>query len=72
MFEKNRVDSVLTREIGEIAFHALREYYVEVHAAPDAPLEEVLAMFARDELSRLQAPTHASEAASAPDDSSNG
>ena len=72
LFEKNRADSVLTREIGEIAFHALRDYYVEIHVAPDAPLEEVLAMFARDELSRLQAPTHASEASSAPDDGSAG
>ena len=68
VFEKNRADSVLTREIGEIAFHALREYYVEVHAVPDATLGEVLAMFARDELPRLQEPTHASEASSAPDD----
>jgi len=70
LFEKNRADSVLTREIGEIAFYALREYYVEIYVAPDASLGEALAMFARGELPRIQAPTHASEAIGATDDGS--
>jgi cation diffusion facilitator family transporter len=66
VFEENRADSVLTREIGEISFHALKSYYVEIYAAPDAPLETVLAMFARDELRQISEPTHASEASGAP------
>jgi len=66
LFQSNRADAVLTREIGEIAFHALRDYYVEVHACPDAPLTEVLSQFASGALPPLAGPTHASEAASAP------
>ena len=76
LFQSNRADAVLTREIGEIAFHALRDYYVEVHACPDAPLTEVLSQFASGTLPPLAGPTHASEAASAPrmtnDDSGGG
>ena len=66
VFQSNRADAVLTREIGEIAFHALRDYYVEVHACPDVPLTDVLNQFARGTLPLLSGPTHASEAASAP------
>jgi predicted Fe-Mo cluster-binding NifX family protein len=70
IFQKNRVDVVITREIGEIAYHALRSYYVEIYGAPEAPLEEVLRRFAGGALALLPGPTHASEAASAPADPS--
>jgi len=66
IFLKNRVDVVITREIGEIAYHALRNYYVEVYGAPEASLQEVLRQFAGGTLTPLPGPTHASEAASAP------
>ncbi len=72
VFQKNRVDVVLTREIGEISFHALRSYYVEVYDAPDAPLEQVLKRFAGGDLMPLPGPTHPSEAASAPAPRSRG
>ena len=65
IFEKNSADAVVTREIGEIAFHALRDYYVEVYSAPDASLADVLNRFGRGALPLLSAPTHASEAAGA-------
>ncbi len=63
IFQKNRADAVLTREIGEISFHALRDYYVEVYAAPAAPLEDVLEQFTAGGLPILLRPTHESEAA---------
>lgn len=66
LFEKNSADAVITREIGEISFHALREYYVEVYRAPDASLADVLNPFARGALPLLPGPTHVSEAAGAP------
>lgn len=66
VFLKNRVDVVLTREIGEISYHALQSYYVEVYDAPDALLVQVLEQFAIGSLAPLPGPTHASEAASAP------
>jgi cation diffusion facilitator family transporter len=66
IFQKNRVDVVLTREIGEISFHALQSYYVEIYDAPGGALEQVLTKFAGGGLTPLPGPTHASEAASAP------
>jgi cation diffusion facilitator family transporter len=66
IFLKNRVDVVLTREIGEISYHALRSYYVEVYGAPAASLERVLKQFAGGAMTMLPGPTHDSEAASAP------
>lgn len=66
LFEKNTADTVITREIGEIAFHALRDYYVEVHEAPKDTLKNVLDAFMRGAVPVLTAPTHASEAHAAP------
>jgi len=66
LFEKNSADAVLTREIGEIAFHALRDYYVEIHAAPKGTLQNALHGFLRGVLPKLTAPTHTSEASAAP------
>ena len=60
------IDAVLTREIGEIAFHALRDHYVAIHSAPACTVAEALAQFAKGDLPPLTAPTHASEAAGAP------
>jgi len=67
---KNRkVDAVLTREIGEIAFHALRDYYVDIYSAPEESAGEVLDRFLNQDLVRLLKPTHTSEAAGAPSSS---
>jgi len=64
---KNRkVDAVLTREIGEIAFHALRDYYVDIYSTPEGNVWEVLERFVNRDLVRLLKPTHTSEAAGAP------
>ena len=60
------LDVVLTHEIGEIAFHALRDHYVDVYAAPEGTVGDALAAFAGHELPSLAEPTHASEAAGAP------
>ena len=61
-----KVDAVLTREIGEIAFHTLRDHYVTVYCAPACTVAEALAQFAKGSLPPLTVPTHASEAAAAP------
>ncbi|MFW6107415.1 MAG: cation diffusion facilitator family transporter [bacterium] len=65
---ERQIDAVLTREIGEIAFHTLRDHYVAVYSAPESTVGEALAEFAQGRLSPLTAPTHASRAAAAPDD----
>jgi cation diffusion facilitator family transporter len=66
IFLKNRLDVALTREIGEISYHALQSYCVEIYGAPDGPLEQVLKQFTSGALTILPGPTHASEAAGAP------
>ena len=60
-----RVDAVLTREIGEIAFHTLRDHYVAIYAAPAGSVRAALEQFAARRLEPLPEPTHASEAAGA-------
>jgi cation diffusion facilitator family transporter len=63
------LDAVLTREMGEIAFHTLRDHYVAIYSVPACSVREALAKFAAGELAALPGPTHASEAAGAPTDS---
>ncbi len=63
---ERRIDAVLTREIGEIAFHTLRDHYVTIYSAPEATVAQALEEFAEGKLRTLTEPTHASEAAGAP------
>ena len=60
------VDVVLTRQIGEIAFHVLRDHYVDIYVAPSGSAGEALSLLSRQALAHLNEPTHASEAAAAP------
>jgi len=69
--EERAVDAVVTREIGEIAFHTLRDGYVEVHASPACTVREALDQLAQRTLPAMGEPTHPSEAAAAPIDPSN-
>jgi len=62
----HEVDAVLTREIGEIAFHTLRDQHVDVYSAPDGSVTDALDRFLKQDLARLVKPTHPSEAAGAP------
>jgi len=64
--QNRRVDAALTREIGEIAFHALRDHYVEVYAAGEGTVCQALARFVDQGLPAVVRPTHVSEAAGAP------
>jgi len=66
ILKSRKVDAVLTREIGEIAFHTLRDGYVDIYAAPEGTVREALTRFASEGLAPLEEPTHASEAAGSP------
>ena len=66
ILDNRKVDAVLTREIGEIAFHTLRDRFVVVYAAPGGSVRNALAQFAETSVPRLAGPTHASEAAASP------
>ena len=60
-----QVDVVLTRQIGEIAFHALRESFVELCEAPQGTARAAIMGFSARELTPIRSPTHASEGAGA-------
>ena len=62
----HHVDAVLTREIGQIAFHTLRDHYVEIFAAPSGSAKSALERLAQNDLPRVVHPTRVSEAAGAP------
>lgn len=59
--EKHHIDIVIVREIGEIAFHALRDNLIEVFRTDARTAREALDGFSRNELSPLAGPTHSSE-----------
>jgi len=61
----HEVDAVLTLQIGEIAFHTLRDHYVDIYGAPEGTAREALAQFAAQSLPPIVKPTHASEGAGA-------
>ena len=64
--QSRRIDAVLTRQMGEISFHTLRDHYVDIYAAPEGTVADALARFAEKALSPLEQPTHVSKAAGAP------
>jgi len=66
----HQVDVVLMREIGEIAFHTLRDHHVEVYRAPDTTMRDVLDQFTSQQFSLANTPTNASEAAGSPTEDS--
>lgn len=66
VLKNRRVDAVLTREIGEIAFHTLRDHHVDIYSAGRGSARNVLDRFLNQDLARLLKPTHTSEAAGAP------
>lgn len=59
--EAEKIDALVTQEIGEIGFHALRDHYVEVYRSQEGrTAREVLLDFAEGRLESLTAPTHSS------------
>lgn len=61
----HQVDVVLTREIGEIAFHALRDSFVELYEAPAETARAAIMKLSAGELVPIRSATHASEGAGA-------
>jgi cation diffusion facilitator family transporter len=59
--DERNVDVVITRGIGEIAFHALREHYVDVCTVTGGSVWGALTAFGEGSLLRLEKPTHNSE-----------
>jgi len=66
VLKSRAVDAVLTRQIGEIAFHALRDHYVDIYAAPEGTARNALGLFTDRSLRPVVHPTHPSKGAGAP------
>jgi len=52
-----RVDLVITRQIGAISFHTLRDYLIDVYLAKKDTVEKNIDDFVNDRLKRLKRPT---------------
>ena len=58
---KRGINAVITKEMGEIAFHALRDNFVEIYKFEGDKVEEALKQLASSALPFLTQPTHPSE-----------
>ena len=54
---QEKIDALITCDIGEIAFHALRDHLVSIYLLDGERLDEVLDNFLRDELEQILQPT---------------
>ena len=59
--KEKQLDAVIVRELGEIAFHGLRDNFVDVFQAHDGTAEQTLKAYAEKRLDHLRGPTHSSE-----------
>ncbi len=59
--KEKHLDAVLVRNIGQIAYHALHDNYVEIFRTDAEAAPEALKLYAAGELSFLSEPTHSSE-----------
>ncbi len=61
LVDEMRISAAILREVGEIAYHTLRDHYVEVFRASDGTVRDVLDAYAAGQLKHLPEPTHSSE-----------
>ena len=59
--EGGKLDAVICRQIGEIAFHTLRDKFLEVYQSPEQSVADALKAYAEGRLQMLTQPTHSSE-----------
>jgi cation diffusion facilitator family transporter len=59
--KEHQLDAVLVREIGEIAFYALRDHCTEIFLSREGIAEDTLRNYIEKILEYLTAPTHSSE-----------
>ncbi|MFW6083498.1 MAG: cation diffusion facilitator family transporter [Thermoplasmatota archaeon] len=54
---KEKIDSLITKEIGKISFHTLRDHIVDVYKCEDDITEDLVEKYLSDELKKLSEPT---------------
>jgi len=59
--KEKKITAAIVREIDEIAYHALRDNYVDVFLAPNGSVQDALQAYVAGHLQRLPEPTDSSE-----------
>lgn len=54
---KEKIDSIITKEMGPISLHALRDNVVDVYQGIDGNMKELLEKFSKEKLKLLEEPT---------------
>ena len=57
MINKQKSDILITKQIGEIAFYALRENLFDIYQTENKTAREVVKIFSQDKLKRLKKAT---------------
>ena len=58
---KENPDVLITREIGPISFHTLRDNLIEVYKTESGTVKKIVEKFSREELEKLEGPTQIKE-----------
>jgi cation diffusion facilitator family transporter len=61
LINKQQVDTLITKEIGEISFHTLRDYLIDIYQADENTGLQVINLFTQRELKELSQPTKRNE-----------
>ena len=64
---KENIDVLITKEMGGISFHALRDNLVDIYRADGKNVKEVIDKFIKNKLERLSEPTKEPEEEMKPD-----
>ena len=59
--EKEKINVVIVKEIGEIAFHALRDNFIEIYKTEEETVSDAIKKLIDNKLPLLVKPTHSSE-----------
>jgi cation diffusion facilitator family transporter len=57
LINKQRVNILITKEIGEIAFHTLRDYLIDVYLTEKETVVKAIDLFRKNDLKRISQPT---------------
>jgi len=57
LVNKQRANVVITKEIGEISFHTLRDYLIDVYLTDQKTVKETVDLFVKGDLKRISQPT---------------
>lgn len=61
-FVKNKSpDILITKEIGQIGFHTIRDYFVDIYMAEGENIKDIVDNFIQEKLKKLEKPTHKSD-----------